>query len=287
MSFADVVSLFEESVWMEYVAYFFLFNLAIVLLELGLDFATRKQRCWKDTGANLTIFGFNQLLDKTFVGWLGLVALMPFQWLAPVAIPMNAWTWVLAIIFADLTYYWMHRTEHEHRVLWANHSVHHSSKDYNLTVSMRLSIVEPLIEWIFLIPMILMGFNTFQAIVALILVAQYQTWIHTERVGKLRWLDWWFNTPSVHRVHHGSNPQYLDKNYGGILMIWDHLFGTYQKEHEKVNYGLNRDIKTNNPIKINFIEYWLLWQDIKQCRSIRDVWRIVFGDLSWRPDYFK
>ena len=286
MSFARLISLFEESRLMDYVAYFFLFNLTIIFLEIFLDLFVRKERRWKDTGANIVIFLINQLLEKTLVGAVGIIALMPFHYITPLSISMNAWTWVLAIVAADFTYYWMHRIEHEHRILWANHSVHHSSEDYNLTVSMRLSIVEPLIEWVFLIPMILVGFSPFQAIVGLIFVAQFQTWIHTERIGKLGWLDWVFNTPSVHRVHHGSNNKYLDKNYGGITMIWDHLFGTYQKEEEKVVYGLTKNIHTNNPVKINFIEYKHIWDDVKKCRNRKDALRIIFGGLVWRPDYF-
>lgn len=287
MSFARLVSLFEESRFMDYIAYFFFFNLALILLEVVLDFFLSKERRWKDSGANFLIFFINQLLEKTIVGSLGIIALMPFHYLSPFSIPMNTWTWVLAIIAADFTYYWMHRIEHEHRILWANHSVHHSSEDYNLTVSMRLSIIEPMIEWIFLIPMMLVGFSPFQAIVGLIFVAQFQTWIHTEHIGKLGWLDLIFNTPSVHRVHHGSNRKYLDKNYGGITMIWDHLFGTYQREEEKVIYGLTKPIKTNNVLKINFIEYKNIWRDVKKCRTWKDRFKIVFGGLSWRPDYFK
>jgi hypothetical protein len=160
-------------------------------------------------------------------------------------------------------------------------------EDYNLTVGFRLSIVEGFFEWAFLIPMILIGFNPFQAIVALVLVAQYQHWVHTERVHKLGWLDEIFNTPSVHRVHHGSNRKYLDKNYGGILMIWDKLFGTFAREDEKVVYGLTRNIHTNIPIKITFCEFGLIWRDVKQCRTWGDRLRIIFGGLSWRPDYFK
>ena len=153
-------------------------------------------------------------------------------------------------------------------------------------MSFRLSLLEGLFEWLFLIPMILMGFNPFQAIVALILVAQYQHWLHTERIGKLGWLDEVFNTPSIHRVHHGSNKQYLDKNYGGILIVWDKLFGTYQAEEEKVIYGLTRNIHTNNPIKITFIEFVHILSDINKCHNNRDRLKIVFGGLSWRPKYF-
>lgn len=287
MSFSRLISLFEESIFMDYIAYFFLFNIGITTFEVLLDLFTSKKRRWKDTGANFIIFLLNQLLERTIVGSIGVIALMPFHYLTPLSIPMNGWTWALAILAADFTYYWMHRIEHEHRILWANHSVHHSSEDYNLTVAYRLSIIEPMIEWIFLVPMILVGFTPFQAIVSLIFVAQFQSWIHTERIGKLGWLDWLFNTPSVHRVHHGSNKKYLDKNYGGITMIWDHLFGTYQKEEEKVVYGLTKNINTNNALKINFLEYKHIWDDVKKCKSWKDKWRIIFGGLTWRPAYFK
>ena len=135
--------------------------------------------------------------------------------------------------------------------------------------------------------MILIGFTPFQAIVGLLLVAQYQHWVHTERVTKLGWLDEVFNSPSVHRVHHGSIRQYLDKNYGGVLMIWDKLFGTFAREEEKLIYGLTRDINTNNPVKITFIEFANIWPDLMQCRTMRDRLRIIFGGLSWRPSYFR
>ena len=287
MSFTRLISLFEGSQIMTFVAYFFIFNMSLIFIETLTDLITSKKRRWKDTGANFLIFLINQLLEKTVVGSVGVICLMPFHWLTPISLPMNLLTWILAFFAADLTYYWMHRIEHEQRILWALHSVHHYSKDYNLSVSFRLSIIEGLIEWIFLIPMILVGFSPFQAIVGLILVAQFQTWIHTERIGKLGWLDKIFNTPSVHRVHHGSNKKYLDKNYGGFLIIWDRIFGTYQKEEEQVIYGLTKDINTNNPLLINFIEFKSIIKDLKKCKSWKDRFKIIFGNLSWRPDYFK
>jgi sterol desaturase/sphingolipid hydroxylase (fatty acid hydroxylase superfamily) len=287
MSFARLISLFENSPFMAYIACFFIFNSSLIALEIILDLATSKKRSWKDSLANFSIFILNQLLEKTIVGTIGIIALMPFQYLTPLEIPNLWWTWILAIIVADFTYYWMHRIEHEHRILWGNHSVHHSSEDYNLTISMRLNFIEPMIEWIFLIPMILVGFSPFQALIGIIFVAQFQTWIHTERIGKLGWLDWFFNTPSVHRVHHGSNRKYLDKNYGGITMVWDHLFRTYQKEEEKVVYGLTKKIHTNNPLKINFIEYKNIWSDVKKCRTLKDKLHTIFGNLAWKPKYLK
>lgn len=287
MSFARLLSLFEDAQIMKYIGYFALFNLSLIVLEIVADLILKKQRRWADTIANWAIYGINTLLEKTVYGALGLIGLTAVSQFIPYKIPTNIITWIAAVFAADFTYYWMHRLEHEHRILWASHSVHHSSEDYNLTISMRLSIVESLFEWAFLIPMLLVGFSPFQAIVSLVFVAQFQTWIHTERIGKLGILDEIFNTPSVHRVHHGSNKKYLDKNYGGILIIWDKLFGTFQREEEKVVYGLTKNINTNNPLTINFIEYKHIWNDVKQCRSLKDALKIIFGNLTWRPSYFK
>jgi len=279
-------SLFETHPIMWTVAMLFLLNVGLSGFEIVIDLLTKKQRRWKDTLANCLIFVSHQLVEKTAYASLGFVALLPFYLITPWHIPMTMWTWLIALLVADFTYYWMHRLEHQHRILWASHSVHHSSKDYNLTVGFRLSLIEGLFEWIFLVPMILLGFNPFQAIVALVLIAQYQHWIHTERIGKLGWLDEVFNTPSVHRVHHGSNNQYLDKNYGGILMLWDKMFGTYQREEATVIYGLTRNINTNNVLKILFVEFTRIGSDYNKCRNSRDRLKIVFGGLSWRPLYF-
>jgi sterol desaturase/sphingolipid hydroxylase (fatty acid hydroxylase superfamily) len=286
MTIDYISSLFETHHIMMVVAALFLINFSITGFEIVLDLLTKKERRWKDTLANCAIFITHQVIEKTAFASLGFVALLPFFIMTPLHIPMTPWTWVLALLAADFTYYWMHRIEHEHRILWASHSVHHSSEDYNLSVGFRLSPVEGFFEWAFLVPMILVGFNPFQAIVTLVLVAQYQHWVHTEHIGKLGWLDEVVNTPSVHRVHHGVNSQYLDTNYGGILMIWDKIFGTFAREEEKVVYGLTSNINTNNPIKVIFIEFGRIWNDLKQCRSSRDGFKIVFGALSWRPKYF-
>jgi sterol desaturase/sphingolipid hydroxylase (fatty acid hydroxylase superfamily) len=282
MTIDNLAAFFESHQVMLIVAALFIINLTLTGIEILLDLISDKERRWKDTIANLVIFVAHQVIERSTLASLGFIALLPIYYFTPLTIAMTGWTWLLAILVADFSYYWMHRLEHEHRILWASHSVHHSSKDYNLTVGLRLSVVEVLFEWAFLVPMILIGFNPFQAIVGLVLVAQYQHWIHTKRIKKLGWLDEIFNTPSVHRVHHGANPQYLDKNYGGILILWDKLFGTFAREEEEVIYGLTRDINTNNPIKITFIEFGNIWQDVKKCRTISDRLRIIFGGLSFR-----
>ncbi len=280
MSIDQLIALFDLHRIMLVVAGLFLFNMAITGGEMLWDLVTGTQRRWKDTIANWVIFLAREGVEKTALASLGFVALLPVYYMTPLAIPMTGWSWALALLAADFTYYWMHRTEHEHRILWASHSVHHSSQDYNLTVGLRLSVVEILFEWVFLIPMVAIGFNPFQAIIALTLIAQYQHWIHTERVTRLGWLDEVFNTPSVHRVHHGSNRQYLDKNYGGVLMIWDKLFGTFQREEEPVVYGLTRNIHSNNPLKITFVEFGNIWRDVRKCRALRGRLGIIFGGLT-------
>ncbi len=287
MKIFELLELFETSELMDLVAVFFFFNISIIAIEILFDLAKKKGRDWKDTFANIAIYFLGQLTEKLLLGTLGLIALLPIYYFIPYSIPMTWWSWILGLLAADFTYYWMHRLEHEHRILWASHSVHHSSEEYNLTISLRLSIIEGFFEWAFLIPMIIAGFNPFQTIMCLIFVVQYQTWIHTEKIYKLGFLDEIFNTPSVHRVHHGSNRKYLDKNYGGILILWDKLFGTFQREEEKVIYGLTKNINTYNPVAINFIEYGNIWKEVKQCRTIKDKYKIIFGNLIWKPTYYE
>lgn len=244
---------------------------------------SRKQRSWRETAANFMIMIGNQILDRTpfaliFVGGLYLVSTL-ISW----QIPLTWWSWCLALLLADFTYYWMHRFEHEIRLLWGYHAVHHSSPEYNLSTSLRLAWVESLFEWLFFLPMVLMGFEIEQILAAALTVIIYQTWIHTEMIGKLGWLDIIFNTPSVHRVHHGSNPLYIDKNYAGILLLWDHLFGTYQAETEKVVYGITDPIESHNPIWINFAEFAKLWQDLRQATQLSHIFGYLFYHPGWQP----
>ncbi len=223
------------------------------------------------------------VLSRTFYGLIFVIGL----WLAtPLALgPMpDSWAvYLLAILAADFSYYWMHRTEHEVRLLWANHSVHHSSPEFNFTTALRISWVDSLIEWVFYVPMVLIGFSLAQVIVGFSVVIAYQSWIHTEKLGKLGVLDRVLNTPSTHRVHHGSNPQYIDKNYGGILIMWDRLFGTYAPEEEKVTYGITKPINTLNPFKVMFGEYVDIWRDVRKAKGLREALGYIFKGPGWRP----
>ncbi len=184
--------------------------------------------------------------------------------------PGDWWVWVLLFFADDFSYYWFHRISHESRFFWASHSVHHSSTHYNLSTALRQTWV-PMTYFPFWIWMPLVGFEPWMVFLAQAWSLIYQFWIHTERVRKLpRFLEFFLNTPSHHRVHHGSNQVYLDRNYAGILIIWDRMFGTYIPEGERVRYGLTKNINTFNPVRAAFHEYIAMWHDIRRAPRLRD-----------------
>ena len=260
------------------------FFLVLIVSETLWDLITRQRQSARESLANFAIGIVNLLLERTACGLVFILGLFWAESLTTLVIPPTWWSWALAILAADFTYYLMHRWEHEVRLLWAIHAVHHSSTEYNLTTSLRLAWIEGLVEWLFFVPMILIGFDAVQTIAALSIVVLYQTWIHTERIGRLGWLDLVFNTPSVHRVHHGSNRKYLDRNYGGILILWDHLFGSYQAEEEKVVYGLTKQLGTSNPLVINVSEFAAIGRDVWQAKKWSHITGYVFGRPGWRPN---
>lgn len=257
--------------------------IALAVIEIFWDLAFKQRPGWKETAANIVIAAVNSLLERTAYGLVFIIALAIAESFILYKLPLNAWSWIAAILLADFTYYWMHRFEHEIRALWAYHSVHHSSPEYNLTTAFRLSWVESLVEWVFFLPMILLGFDLVQTLIAIFIVVAYQTWIHTQKIGRLGWLDKVFNTPSVHRVHHGANPEYLDKNYGGILILWDRMFGTYQPEAAPVTFGITKPLKTANPITINFREFLAIVRDCRRAKSLGEAWRYLTGRPGWEP----
>jgi sterol desaturase/sphingolipid hydroxylase (fatty acid hydroxylase superfamily) len=195
--------------------------------------------------------------------------------------PGDWWVWVLLFFADDLAYYVFHRVSHESRVFWASHVVHHSSRHYNLSTALRQTWV-PMTYLPFWLPLLLVGFAPWMVLLAQSWSLIYQFWLHTERIGRLpRPLEAVLNTPSHHRVHHGANEQYLDRNYGGILVIWDRLFGSFEPEGERVRYGLTKNIESFNPIHVAFHEYAALARDLRAARS----WRARFGVLLRGPGY--
>lgn len=278
---ATVLKISELSQGIEEVEFWFLVVLAIV--EMGIDLLFAHKRNYQDTVANIAIAIVYSITSTTIIYLVVLAGLAFFSQFSLSKIPTNGWTLILAVMIADFIYYWEHRTEHRIRFFWAYHNVHHSSTDYNLTVASRLSWVETCFLWIFYIPMALLGFNPLLILIAVQIDAAYQTWIHTQKIGCLGILERIINTPALHRVHHASNQNYIDKNFGGILMIWDRLFGTYQAEEKAPVYGLTKNIETNNPILINTLEYQRIARYISKSRSVIEVWSSIFGTLDWQP----
>ncbi|HWW06869.1 sterol desaturase family protein [Collimonas sp.] len=197
----------------------------------------------------------------------------------------SIWVWLSGLLLYDFCYYWLHRCGHEVNVLWAAHVVHHQSEDYNLSTALRQTSSGPILGWIFYVPMALLGYPV-QVFAALALIdLLYQFWVHTQQIGKLGWLDRVFVTPSNHRVHHGVNDIYLDKNYGGILILWDRLFGSFIEESDQdpVVYGTRSPLRSWNPIWANFEVYKVLWLDAWRAQSRGDKLRVWLAAPGWRP----
>jgi sterol desaturase/sphingolipid hydroxylase (fatty acid hydroxylase superfamily) len=195
--------------------------------------------------------------------------------------------WFALFVCVEFSYYWYHRTSHESRWFWASHSVHHSPEQYNLSAAYRLGWTAGITGApLFHAPWILLGFPPAAVFGVLALNLVYQYWLHTELVPKLGWLEWVFNTPSHHRVHHATNLTYLDKNYGGVLIIFDRMFGTFQAEcaSEPCVYGLVKPVLSRNPLKIVFHEWFRMAQDLRKARSPCEVLGYLFNRPGWRPD---
>ncbi len=197
--------------------------------------------------------------------------------------PINGYTALLVLLLADFVYYIEHFCAHKIRLFWLAHSVHHSSSMMNTATAFRFSLFDPVLSVIFHLPLVLMGFNPILIFAAEVLVQAYQFWLHNEMVGKLGPIEWLFNTPSHHRVHHGANEKYIDKNFGGILIIWDRMFGTFQKEEELPTYGLTTPMTSKNPLTVQFYEFPRLYRDLRQAQGFSEVLGYLFRGPGWKP----
>ena len=193
--------------------------------------------------------------------------------------------WIAALLMYDLCYYWLHRAGHRIGVFWAAHVVHHQSEDYNLSTALRQTSSGALLGWLFYLPMALVGVPPLVFGTVALIDLLYQFWVHTQQVGKLGWFDRWFCSPSNHRVHHAVNDCYLDRNYGGILIVWDRLFGTFEEERddEPCVYGTRAPLRSFNPLWANVEVYAAMARDAWHARSGWDKLRIWFKPPGWRP----
>jgi sterol desaturase/sphingolipid hydroxylase (fatty acid hydroxylase superfamily) len=194
--------------------------------------------------------------------------------------------WLLLFFAEDFCYYWYHRAHHEVRLLWAAHVNHHSSERYHLATALRQSFTTPLTGFWFWLPLPLLGFHPAMVMTQQAISLLYQFWIHTELVRELGPLEWVLNTPAHHRVHHATNPGYLDRNHGGILIVWDRLFGTFAAEQvaEPARYGITKNLNTFNLWIIGFHEWSAMFRDAVRARGIHNKLAYVFAPPGWSPD---
>ncbi len=215
----------------------------------------------------------------TFIGYLYLYEHSFWK------IPNNALTFILLFIGVDFFYYWFHRLAHEISFLWGSHVVHHQSEEYNLTVALRQAALQGMFSWVFYLPLALVGFSPAAFLTIASLQTLYQFWIHTKLIGKMNPVfEYVFNTPSHHRVHHGVNPKYIDRNHGGTLIIFDRWFGTFQAEEEEVVYGITKQTNSWNPLWVNF-EYWLdLFKEAFQVKKVKNFFLMMLKMPGWKPE---
>ncbi|SDI15249.1 Sterol desaturase/sphingolipid hydroxylase, fatty acid hydroxylase superfamily [Pseudomonas benzenivorans] len=221
-------------------------------------------------------------------GPLRLLLILPYAWLYAHARlfdweASSPWLWLGGFVAVDFCFYWAHRSLHRYNLLWGAHQPHHSSEDFNLSTALRKGAVQTAFDWPFYLPLALLGVPLPLFLLLLGLQLAYQFWIHTQHIGRLGWLERVLVTPSLHRVHHGQNACYIDKNHGGVFILWDRLFGTYAEEREPVRYGVTTPVNTFDPIRLQFSWWRLLWLDARATRCWWDKLRLWWMPTGWRP----
>mgnify|MGYP001793641269 FL=1 len=250
--------------------------IGLVIIEWVVSFYKKRNYYdGKDTLA-ATAIGLTNVAISAGIKLITFGLILFFYNLVPWSIPYTWWSFVLCLIWIDFWRYWAHRIAHENRFWWATHVTHHSSEKYNWSVSFRLGWTQH-IKIIFFIPVALAGFHPFVFFVCHQIEVLYQFWIHTEYIRKLpKPIEYFFTTPSHHRVHHARNDKYLDKNYGSTFIIWDRIFGTFQPEEEQADYGITRPVNSYNPVYLCFHEWKDIIRDIKNSKSLKEAYVMTF-----------
>lgn len=269
----------------EFVLAFYPYLIGAIMAEVAWYLLIRKRAYpWKEMLTSTAIF-LMRVPARLFVVPLVVGPVSYFVWSHRfLTVPLKT-TWRIGLLFlgTELTYYWSHRAGHEIRWMWASHVVHHTPQQIHFASAYRLGPTEVLSGgWVFHLPLFAVGFHPLAVGGMMALNLFYQFWLHTDMVGRLGPLEWVLNTPSHHRVHHASNPEYLDRNYGGVLIIWDRLFGTFAAEQVQtpIRYGLVHPVGSYNPIRIALHEWGAMVADVRRARSWRERLRQLFG----RPD---
>lgn len=255
----------------------------LILIELSIDLITgKKSYRLGDAYGNISCGIFEQttgVLLKIFT--VGLYTLVyQFHLFDIPHFPIYA---ILLFLGVDFLYYWAHRMSHEVNLLWLGHVVHHQSEDYNLSVALRQGAAQKIFTAPFYLPLAFIGFDPEWFVYILAWNTLYQFWIHTEKIDKLGPLEWILNTPSHHRVHHGRNPKYIDKNHAATLIIWDKMFGTFQAEEERPTYGITKPVDSFNPIEAHWKPFVDLWKEAKPL-TLQERLKLLWTPPGWRPD---
>ena len=271
-----------------------LISTPIYILIIGLELLLSNYRhtgnySWKDTAANIYLMLLNSVIDLAFR--VVYVLVLDYFYRHHLISLTNVFAyWIVLVLAEDLLYYWLHRFDHHVRLFWAVHVTHHSSAYMNFTVGFRSSVFQPLYRFIYFIPLALIGFKALDIVFVYSATQIWGIFVHTELIKKMGWLEYLLVTPSHHRVHHASNPRYLDRNLGMFLIIWDHLFGTFQAElpddvYEPKRYGLTKPVEKENAVSIVFHEWGNIGRDLlRKDVSLRDKWNYLFGPPGWSHD---
>jgi len=263
------------------------FILLIIIEMVAARMGGRAKFEARDTMTSL-LMGFGSTIAGVLVG--GMIAVMGYfvYQYRLFDIEFALWAFVIAFILDDMAYYWLHRISHRVRWFWASHVIHHSSQHYNLTTALRQTWTGFIsLNFLFRMPLLFIGFPWEMVVFVSGLNLVGQFWIHTEAIDRFpRWFEFIMNTPSHHRVHHATNPKYLDSNYAGVFIIWDRMFGTFVEEdrEEKCRYGIVRNLGTFNPLKVAFHEWWGIIKDVTSAKSLRDILGFMFMPPGWSPD---
>ncbi|NNL88388.1 MAG: sterol desaturase family protein [Marinicaulis sp.] len=262
--------------------------LALILIEIVVARRTGRGRFEANDSATSLIMGFGSEIAPLIGGGAIVAAVFFAAYEFRLAtIPNLWWTVILCFVIDDLRYYWWHRISHERRFFWASHVIHHSSQHYNLTTALRQTWTGQVTgQILFRTPLVFVGFHPAMVFFVGAVNLLYQFWIHTELIKRMGPFEIIFNTPSHHRVHHATNPKYLDANYAGTLIIWDKIFGTFVPEDdaERPRYGIIKNLGTFNPIIVAFHEWIGIAKDLVSARSLREMGGYLFGPPGWSPD---
>tara|TARA_B100001093_G_scaffold309056_1_gene294863 strand:- start:971 stop:2188 length:1218 start_codon:yes stop_codon:yes gene_type:complete len=273
---------------MDYITYAVPFFLLALLIELLYGIAINKNTYrLNDAISNLfmgTLRTSNKLIIIGAAGYVFYLAETHFAlWRMDATSPF---TWIFSFIIYDFFYYWFHRISHERQIFWASHVAHHQSEDYNLSTALRQTGTGAFVSWVFYIPMFLIGIPSYVFISVASINLIYQFWVHSEHIPKLGWFENYFVTASNHRVHHAQNEQYIDKNYGGVFIIWDRIFGTHkiEDENEACIYGIRGTLNTFNPIWANLHIYVKIIREMWSSQDWKDKIHAPFARTGWTPE---